>query len=282
MTILIAFALVQTPSAHAQNASAPAAAQPAPSTPSFFDPKRRQDRPDLPANTIIRFITETDYPPFNYAGPDGNPVGFNVDLARAICEELKVACTIQMRRFDTLADSVADNRADAAIASMAATTDLRRRLDFTDPYYRSAARFASRRDNAHPVITPEALKGKRVAVVDGTAHEAFLKAFFTDAEVKAMANADETRNALKAGDVDFVFGDAVQLAFWLNGESSGNCCAFSGGPFTESRYFGGGIGIAVRRGNDTMRNALNWALFRLWDSGRYSELWLRYFPVSPY
>ncbi len=47
---------------------------------------------------MIRFLTETDYPPFNFTGPDGNPAGFNVDLARLICEEIKVTCTIQMRR----------------------------------------------------------------------------------------------------------------------------------------------------------------------------------------
>src|ERR1044071_7143680 len=74
--------------------------------PSFWDPKRRQERPELPASTVIRFLTATDYPPFNFAGSDGNPTGFNVDLARAICEELKVGCTVQMRRFDTLADAL--------------------------------------------------------------------------------------------------------------------------------------------------------------------------------
>src|SRR5262249_26189896 len=64
--------------------------------PGFWDPRRRPERPDLSRISIIRFLTETDYPPFNYAGPDGAPVGFNVDLARLICEELKVACTVQM------------------------------------------------------------------------------------------------------------------------------------------------------------------------------------------
>ena len=70
--------------------------------PGFWDPRRRPERPDLSRITLIRFITEVDYPPFNYSGPDGNPAGFNVDLARMICEELKIACTVQMRRFDTL------------------------------------------------------------------------------------------------------------------------------------------------------------------------------------
>ena len=85
-----------------------------------------------------------------------------------------------------------------------------------------------------------------------------------------------------ASEVDFIFGDAISLAFWINGTDSGDCCAFSGGPFVESRYFGEGIGIAVRKGNDLLRQSLNWALFRVWEKGRYTDLWLRYFSVSPF
>jgi len=70
--------------------------------------------------------------------------------------------------------------------------------------------------------------------------------------------------------------------FWINGTDSSECCAFSGGPFVESRYFGEGIGIAVRKGNDLLRQSLNWALFRLWEKGRYTDLWLRYFSISPF
>ncbi len=48
------------------------------------------------------------------------------------------------------------------------------------------------------------------------------------------------------GDVDLLFGDGISLAFWLNGTDSQNCCAFRGGPFIDSRYFGEGVGIAVK------------------------------------
>src|SRR5262245_61356423 len=81
--------------------------------PGFWDPRRRPERPDLSRLTVIRFLTETDYPPFNFAGPDGNPQGFNIDLARMLCEELKLACTIQMRRFETLIPALNGNQGDA-------------------------------------------------------------------------------------------------------------------------------------------------------------------------
>ena len=250
--------------------------------PSFWDARRRPERPDISRITGIRFLTEIDYPPFNYAGPDGNPAGFNVDLARLICEEIRVQCTIQMRRFDTLLDAVVENRADAVIASIAGTPQARRRVDFTDPYYRTPARFVSLRTTQIDDVMPEKLEGKKVAVVAGTAHEAYLKALFTEVEVKPYPNPDLARNALRRGEVDLLFGDGISLAFWLNGTDSAGCCVFRGGPFTESRYFGEGIGIAVRRGNDLLRQAVNWALFRLWEKGKFTDLWLRYFPVSPF
>ena len=232
--------------------------------------------------TVIRFLTETDYPPFNFTGPDGNPAGFNVDLARALCDEIKISCTVQMRRFETLVDAITSNRGDAIIASLAVTPALRARLDFTDPYYRAPARFVSRRDAVMPEIRPEYLEGKKVGVIAGTSHEAYLKAMFTDAEIKSYGNDDALRLALRRSEVDFIFGDAISLAFWINGTDSGECCAFSGGPFVESRYFGEGIGIAVRKGNDLLRTSLNWALFRIWEKGRFTDLWLRYFSISPF
>jgi polar amino acid transport system substrate-binding protein len=270
-------------------APAPAQAAPAPkveaapqAVPGFWDPRRRPERPDLSRISVIRFLTETDYPPFNFTGADGNPAGFNVDLARALCEEIKVTCTVQMRRFETLLDAIASNRGDAIIASMAVTPQLRTRVDFTDPYYRAPARFVSRRDAVMPEIRPEYLEGKKVGAVTGSAHEAYLKAMFTDAELHSYPNDDALRLGLRRGEVDFIFGDAISLAFWVNGTDSSDCCAFSGGPFVESRFFGEGIGIAVRKGNDLLRQALNWALFRVWEKGRYTDLWLRYFSVSPF
>ena len=276
-----------TPSAPAAP-SAPAlppkaAAEAAPqAVPGFWDPRRRPDRPDLSRLTVIRFLTETDYPPFNFTGPDGNPAGFNVDLARSLCDEIKVTCTIQMRRFETLIDALATNRGDAIIASMAVTPQLRAKVDFTDPYYRAPARFVSRRDNVMPEIRPEYLEGKKVGVIGGTSHEAYLKAMFTDAEIHSYPDNDALRAALRRGEVDFIFGDAISLAFWINGTDSAECCAFSGGPFVESRYFGEAAGNAVREPNGLRRQSLNWALFRIWEKGRFTDLWLRYFSVSPF
>src|SRR5664280_181424 len=265
LTALLAAAMVTL--AAAQTVTPPPAANPAAPAPSantianptavpgFWDPRRRPERPDLSRISIIRFLTETDYPPFDYAGPDGTPAGFNIDLARLICEEIKVACTVQMRRFDTLVASLNSNNGDAVIASIAETPEMRRQVDFSDPYYRTPARFVSRRDFNSDDVRPEALEGKKIAVVAGTAHEAYLKTLFTEAELHPYPNEDTARFALKKGDADLLFGDGISLAFWLNGTDSGGCCEFRGGPYMESRFFGEGVGIAVRRGIRSSRRS---------------------------
>src|SRR5208282_96053 len=123
--------------------------------PGFWDPRRRPERPDLSRIQTIRFLTDLDYPPFDYAGQDGNPAGFNVDLARLICDEIKVSCTIQARPFNTLLDALNDNRGDAVIASIAPTGETRQRADFSDPYYRTPARFVARADSPIGDVLPE-------------------------------------------------------------------------------------------------------------------------------
>jgi polar amino acid transport system substrate-binding protein len=262
---------------------APPRAAASAAVPGFWDPRRRPERPDLSRIQSIRFLTELDYPPFDYAGTDGNPAGFNVDLARLLCAEINTTCTIQARRFDLLLDALNDKSGgDAVIASIASNAATRRQADFTDPYYRTPARFVARTDSPIRDVLPELVEGKKIAVVAGTAHEAFLKEMFTEAELHSYPNAAAAREALRNKEVDLLFGDGISLAFWLNGSDSNGCCAFRGGPYLESRYFGEGVGIAVKRGNDLLRQALNWALFRLWEKGSYTDLWLRYFPISPF
>jgi polar amino acid transport system substrate-binding protein len=275
---LLALGLVAAPAL----AGIAAAQAPNVFVPGFWDPKRRPERPDLGRLTSLRFLTEEDYPPFNFKGPDGTPIGFNVDLARAICAELNLACTIQVRRFDTVIAALDEGRGDAIIASLAITPATRAQVDFTDRYYRSPARFVGRKELALDDATPEVLAGKRVAVVAGSAHEAYLKDFFADTAIQSYPNAEGALAGLVKGDAELAFGDGIMLAFWLNGTASNGCCAFKGGPFVESRYFGEGVGIAVKRGNDVLRGALNYALFRLWEKGVYTDLYLRYFPLGFY
>lgn len=252
-----------------------------PFVPSFWDPNRRLTKPDTAAIHLIRFITADDFPPFNFTLPDNSLVGFNVDLARALCEELQVACTIQARRWDTLVGSLDENKGDALIASLAVNAQTREKLDFTAPYFIMPGRFAIRAGRPPaPAATPEKMDRSKVGVASGSAHEAWLRKFFPRLDVKTYEGVEATRAALVKGDVDAVFGDAVSLGVWINGASSQNCCVFFGGPFIDYDYFGEGLAIGVRKNNTTLRRALDYALAQLAERGVFAELYLKYFPIG--
>jgi polar amino acid transport system substrate-binding protein len=250
--------------------------------PAFWDAKRRPEKPDMRGVRQIRFLTEDEYPPFDFTGASGQLEGFNVDIARAVCTELAVPCTIQARRWDTIVAALEAGQGDAIVASLAITPEARARLAFTEPYFRSPARFASRTVALVRQPGADSLTGKTVAVTAGTAHEAFLRAYFPGAQVRPMPSDVAARDSLKAGEVDALFGDGVALAYWINGSSSGRCCELVGGPYLESRFFGEGIAIALRPEDATLHKALEHALFRLWETGAYADIFRRWFPVSPY
>ena len=241
-----------------------------------------KDGQPLQKRVAIRFLTDSDYPPFNYFDEDNVLTGFNVDVARAICLELAAACDIQVRGWNELMPALRRGEADAVIASHAVTATALNAVDFTDRYYHPAARFAGKRGQARLDVTPEGLEGKKIAVTKGTAHEAYLRAFFRDSAIRAFETSELARDALMTGSVDLLFDDGVSLVFWLNGTASRACCEFKGGPFGEPKYFGDGVGIAVNREDVQLKMQINGALKKLRESGRFEELLLRYFPLRAF
>ncbi|MFE1600999.1 transporter substrate-binding domain-containing protein [Methylobacterium sp. ID0610] len=262
-------------------AAGAAAAEPV-TIPNFWNPRARLERPEPPQTTrAIRFLTDDEFPPLHFAGPDGNPTGFVVELARAACERLALTCTVQVRRFDTLLDSLAGKQGDVVAAAIPLTQALRANFLATRPYFRWPARFVTRSDRGMPEPDAKALATRSVGVLAGTAHEAYLKTFFhiTPRSFSDLATAE---SALKRGEVDYLFADGVTLALWIGGADAAGCCAFAGGDYLENRYFGEGIGLVTRKEDEVLARALDDALQRLWDEGKYAELYLRFFPVSPF
>jgi polar amino acid transport system substrate-binding protein len=239
-------------------------------------------KPDWSWLVVLRFVTESDYPPFNYYDEDGSLTGFNIDLARAICAELGVTCEINPAEWDSLVKSVQAEEADAIMASLAITPKTIQQVDFTDGYYATPAKFVTQTASPITDVTPEALEGIKIGVAKDTAHERYLRDFFSKSQIVTFETDDALRNALKSGEVQAMFGDAISMMFWINGQDAAGCCQFRGRGFLESRYFGEGVGIAVAKSNIRLKEVLNYALARVRASGRFEELLLRYFPLAIY
>ncbi len=235
-----------------------------------------------PRRVVVRFLTDSDFPPFNFYDEDGVLVGFNIDLARAICLEMNTSCDIKARPWEELFAGLKSGEADAVIAAHKVTPKALADVAFSDRYFHTPGRFAGRKDVPEIDITPSGLDGKKIAVAKGTAHEAFLKSFFRDSPLVVFENADLAREALAGGKADYVFDDGISLAFWLNGTLSRQCCEMKGGPYLEPKYFGDGLAIAVAKNDPEIRSTINDALKRVRASGRFEELVQRYFPVRIY
>jgi polar amino acid transport system substrate-binding protein len=260
---------------------APASAD-EPAIPQFWDVKERLIKPDITNFPRIRFLTTTDFPPFNYIDANGLLSGLHVDLARAMCRALEVLdrCQIQALPWDELEAALERREGDALIAGLAITPQKREQYAFTRSYLRFPARFITGRNAALAEPMHLNVAGRRVGVLDGSEHEAMLRDYFPAAQPVTYSRPQWVFEDLRAGKIDAVFGDGMRLAFWLAGQDSGDCCRFAGGPYLAPEYFGSGLAIAVRGEDADLAAAFDYALREINIDGTFAELYLRYFPVS--
>jgi polar amino acid transport system substrate-binding protein len=268
LCVLAACVLISIAAATAKGQQAPPAADAA--------------QPAEPRRFVIRFLTEGEFPPFNYYDDEGVLSGFNVDLARALCLEIGAACDIKVRPWEELLAALRRGDADAVIAAHRVTAGGLADVDFSDRYFYTPGRFAARKEGSVTEISPDALDGATIGVAKGTAHEAFVKAFFRDSRIVLFENPDLAREALQQEKVDLIFDDGISLAFWLNGSLSRQCCELKGEAFLEPKYFGDGLAVALPRNDPQIKTLINDALKKVRQSGRFQELVERYFPVRIY
>lgn len=246
--------------------------------PNFWDPRARIERPSASEIGAIRFLTTDDFPPFAFRDRRGILIGFDVDLAKAVCDVLKVQCAIQARPFDTLVEGLKDGTGNAIIAGFDVEKAPAEGLISSQAYLKIPGRFVVRKtvpfDPGPPA--PEGFVG----VVCRSAHAAYLDKFFPDVHVACYQTMADPLAQLKAGRLAAVFGDALSLSFWLNGEESEDCCAFSGGAYLDDRYFGAGLAIVMKAEDRELKFAVDYALREVYRAGTYEELYLRYFPVG--
>lgn len=247
--------------------------------PYHIDPSARDILPDVSAVPAIRFLTTADFPPFNYRDGSGNLIGYNVDLARAICGELKIACTIQAWPWDQVTEALAGNQGDALLAGLAITPENGEKFDFSGIYMMLPGRFVTRLDGVEG-FDPAGLAGKTIAVRKGTSHQEFLTRYLPGASLSAFDSEVAALEAVRDRKADAYFGDAMRASFWLNDVP--DCCAFAGDPYFRPDLFGEGLAAAVPVGRDAIRRAVDYALVRLKEAGTLDELYLRWFPVSFY
>ena len=230
----------------------------------------------------ITIGTEGAYPPFNLVDKNGELQGFDIDISKALCKAMGVEYDFVVQDWDGLIPGLLAKKYDCIIASMSMTPERRQRVDFTNKYYQSPAKFVARKGSGIEV-TNAGLKGKTVGVQRATTHENFVRDKFGDAvTVKAYATLDEADMDLVSGRVDLVLGDSVALIDALLNKPEGKDFAFVGPGFTDVKYFGDGIGIAIRKGNPELVKMFNDAIDKIRADGTYQKINAKYFDFDLY
>jgi len=226
----------------------------------------------------IRIATEGAYPPFNYIDESGELKGFDVDIAKALCEEMSVECQLTAQAWDGIIPGLVTGRYDAIVASMSITEKRKEAVNFTKPYYQVGAALVA------PVgsdieFDEEKLDGKSIGVQRATTYANLLDGEYPMASVKSYDTVENHNLDLQSGRLDAVVGQAVLMQEWINEHGEGEY-EIKGDPILSVEYIGEGAGIAVRKGNPELLERFDSALTAILENGVYDAISEAYFPFS--
>ena len=224
----------------------------------------------------VRIGTEGAYPPFNSIDSDGNLVGFDVDIAKALCDAAGLTCEFVVQDWDGMIPGLLAKKYDAIIASMSITEERKKKVDFTGKYYNTPAKFVAP-EGKNLDVSPEGLKGMSVAVQRATTHENFLRDNFPGLEIRVYATQDEANADLASGRVDLGHADSVALMDGFLSTDMGKGFEFVGPDYNVPEWHGVGAGIAVRKGEDDLRMKLDAAINTIRANGTYAKINAKYF-----
>lgn len=234
---------------------------------------------ELPDPLVI--ATEGAYPPFNYVDSDGNVQGFEVDLARAMCEELDANCEFVTQDWDGIIPGLLARKYDAIIGSLYITEARKEKITFSDKYYQTPARFVVPSDSDIE-ITDEGLSDLTIGTQRGTSFERMMRDQHPDVDLRVYGSFDEVYQDLVTGRVDAVIDDVVSIQDNLLSREAGEEYEMRGPEFTNPEWFGYGAGVAVRHEDAHVADAFSEAITALREDGTYQEIADEWFGFDVY
>lgn len=228
----------------------------------------------------LRIGTEGAYPPFNYFTPDGKLAGFDIEIGNALCAKLNADCSFVAQDWDGIIPALQAGKYDVIIASMFITEQRKKMVDFSQPYQKSAMTFVLPKDSPLTDLSPAAMAGKAIGAQGSTTQATFLTEMYPDADVRLYPTQDAVNLDLVSGRLDAQVGDMIPMLEWLGKTDDGRCCQLAGAPITDVRFVGEGVGMALRKDDDALREKLNQALDAIIADGTYKAINDKYFTVN--
>ena len=225
----------------------------------------------------LRIGVEGAYPPFSAVDETGNLVGFDIDIARALCAEMQVKCELVQQDWDGIIPALQAKKYDAIIASMSDTAERREQVSFTGHYYKDGAKFV-RPEGSGIRVSYGGLAGKKVGVQRGTVTDSFLTEEFAGVNIKRYDTLENAHLDLQQGRLELVLADQFVQQDWADKNAG---FEVTGHTYTNAKYFGN-ISIALRKGDTALRDKLSAAIKALRANGKYKEINDKYFSFDIY
>ena len=222
----------------------------------------------------ITILADDDFPPFSYAGPAGEAQGIAVEAAQAACQELHVKCQVVLMPWQSLSGDVPDG----IVAGLRVDNATLAKYQPTRPIYRAIGRFVVRKESVFAQMTRDAIAGKRVGVLAGSGYEAWLRRNFADAVIVTYPSLNDLEEALRTAKVEILFGDGLQLVYWMRGSASQSCCKYVDGAYYDDGSFSRPYVFFIRRDDEELKQAFDYALDQLQESGVFARIFSRYIP----
>ncbi|MGL4767503.1 MAG: transporter substrate-binding domain-containing protein [Formosimonas sp.] len=231
----------------------------------------------------IRFGTDATYAPFESTTPTGQIVGFDIDLTKAICAELKAKCIFMHQPWDGIVLGLEKHKYDAIVSSMSITPERQQHMDFTHVLWDVSHALLSKK--SQPLQANNAsLSKKTIAVQKGTIEDAYARKYWTSAKIKGYTTIEQGLDDLARGRVQAVFADKVVLGLYQPQIRGSKRFAISDEVLStaDPMILGEGAAIAVRKGDTRLLNALNRGLEAILRNGVYQRIQARYFDYNIY
>jgi polar amino acid transport system substrate-binding protein len=223
----------------------------------------------------IRIATEGAYPPFNFLD-NNEPQGFEIDLAKALCDAMAVTCTFAIHEWDGIVKGLIGKEYDAIISSLEITERRKTRIAFSKRYYFIPPAFIGHKESDLRDVSPADLTGKTIGTTEGSHHFAYLEAHYPKSELRSFAKLEEANLDLLTRRIELVLGDKLVLSRFLKSRE-GSCCRFIADAPVDPAYYGDGIGVGLRKEDKDLKEMFNRAIDRVKTDGTYDRIRAKYF-----
>lgn len=230
----------------------------------------------------LKVAIDPTYQPFTFKTADGKPTGFDVDIAEALCKEIKRKCVYVEQVWDGMIPGLQAKKYDVIISSMSITEERLQAVDFTDKYYNTPSRIVVK--TGTPFTDAASLKGKKIGVLKGSTQEKYAMGELKTAGVNVVPYEaqDQVYLDIKSGRLDGTVADRVEVTGGFLSKPEGAGYGFVGPVLAEAKYFGTGAGVALRKGETALKDELNAAIKAIRSNGVYETVSKKYFDFDVY